>query len=42
MADHTPLHFVFYIAAPPDKVWEGFVSPDSNRILFMGAELEVI
>lgn len=41
MADQTPLHFVFYIAAPPDKVWEGFVSPESNRILFMGAELEV-
>lgn len=41
MADQTPLHFVFYIAAPADKVWEGFVSPESNRILFMGAELEV-
>jgi uncharacterized protein YndB with AHSA1/START domain len=41
VAEQTPLHFVFYIAAPPDKVWEGFVSPESNRILFMGAELEV-
>jgi uncharacterized protein YndB with AHSA1/START domain len=40
MAEQTPLHFVFYIAAPPDKVWDGFVSPESNRILFMGAELE--
>jgi len=40
MAQQTPLHFVFYFAAPPDKVWEGFVSPESNRILFMGAELE--
>ena len=40
MAEQTPLHFVFYIAAPPDKVWEGFVSPESNRVLFMGAELE--
>lgn len=40
MAQQTPLHFVFYIAAPPDTVWEGFVSPESNRILFMGAELE--
>ncbi|WP_353070072.1 SRPBCC domain-containing protein [Tunturibacter empetritectus] len=39
MAQQTPLHFVFYIAAPPDKVWEGFVSFESNRILFM-AELE--
>jgi uncharacterized protein YndB with AHSA1/START domain len=34
------LHFVFYFAAPPEKVWEGFVSPESNRIIFMGAELE--
>jgi len=40
MAQQTPLHFVFYIAAPADKVWEGFVSPESNRVLFMGAELE--
>ena len=40
MAEQTPLHFVFYIAAYPEKVWEGFVSPDSNRVLFMGAELE--
>src|SRR5207247_8336516 len=37
----TPLHFVFYFAAPPDKVWEGFVSSESNRIIFGGAELEV-
>jgi uncharacterized protein YndB with AHSA1/START domain len=41
MAQQTPLHFVFYFAAPPDKVWEGFVSSESNRIIFMGAELEV-
>lgn len=41
MAQQTPLHFVFYIAAPPNKVWDGFVSRESNRILFMGAELEV-
>jgi len=41
VAEPTPLHFVFYIAAPLDKVWEGFVSPESNRILFMGAELEI-
>jgi uncharacterized protein YndB with AHSA1/START domain len=40
MAQQTPLHFVFYFAAPPEKVWEGFVSAESNRILFMGAELE--
>jgi uncharacterized protein YndB with AHSA1/START domain len=41
MAQQTPLHFVFYFAAPPDKVWEGFISPESNRIIFGGAELEV-
>jgi uncharacterized protein YndB with AHSA1/START domain len=40
MAQPAPLHFIFYIAAPPEKVWQGFVSPESNRILFMGAELE--
>ena len=40
MPQQTPLHFVFYFAAPPDKVWEGFVSPESNRIIFTGAELE--
>ncbi|QNI36886.1 SRPBCC domain-containing protein [Edaphobacter albus] len=41
MSQQAPLRFVFYIAARPDKVWEGFVSPESNRILFMGSELEV-
>lgn len=40
MANPAPLSYVIYIAAPPEKVWEGFVSPESNRILFMGAELE--
>ena len=40
MPNHPPLKYVFYIAAPPEKVWEGFVSPESNRILFMGAELD--
>lgn len=39
MDERTPLKFVFYIAAPAEKVWEGFVSPESNRILF-GADLE--
>jgi uncharacterized protein YndB with AHSA1/START domain len=41
MAEQAPLHYVFYIAATPDKVWEGFVSPESNRVIFMGAELEI-
>src|SRR5277367_721529 len=40
MADPTPLRYVYYIVAPPEKVWEGFVSKESNRILFGGAELE--
>jgi hypothetical protein len=34
------LHFIFYFAAPPDRVWEGFISRESNRIIFAGAELE--
>lgn len=40
MAEQTPLKFVYYVAAPAEKVWEGFLSPESNRVLFMGAELE--
>ncbi len=40
MSEQTPLQFIFYIAAPPDKVWEGFVSPESNRVIF-GTDLEV-
>jgi uncharacterized protein YndB with AHSA1/START domain len=40
VAQPTPLHFVFYFAAPADKVWEGFVSSESNRVIFAGAELE--
>jgi uncharacterized protein YndB with AHSA1/START domain len=40
VAQQTPLHFVFYFAAPLDKVWDGFVSSESNRIIFSGAELE--
>jgi uncharacterized protein YndB with AHSA1/START domain len=41
MAEKPQLHFVFYFAAPPEKVWEGFVSAESNRIIFAGADLEV-
>jgi uncharacterized protein YndB with AHSA1/START domain len=37
----TPLHFVFYFAAAPEKVWEGFVSKEANRTIFMGAEFAV-
>src|SRR3989442_12165830 len=40
MAHQAPLKYIFYIAATPEKVWEGFVSRESNRILFSGAELQ--
>ncbi len=40
MAHPAPLNYIFYIAAPPEKVWEGFVSPESNRVIFTGAEFE--
>jgi uncharacterized protein YndB with AHSA1/START domain len=40
MADSAALSYVIYIAATPDVVWEGFVSKQSNRVIFMGAELE--
>ena len=40
MSHLAPLHYVFYIAATPEKVWEGFVSQESNRIIFSGAELQ--
>jgi len=34
-----PMQYVFYIAATPEKVWEGFLSAESNRIIF-GAEFQ--
>ncbi|MBV9343110.1 MAG: SRPBCC domain-containing protein [Acidobacteria bacterium] len=40
MAHQSPLSYVFYIAATAEKVWEGFVSQESNRIIFSGAELQ--
>src|SRR5947209_7424071 len=40
MAHQAPLKYVFYIAAIPQKVWEGFVSRESNRIIFSGAEFQ--
>jgi uncharacterized protein YndB with AHSA1/START domain len=40
MDQPAPLRFVFYFAASPEKVWEGFVSPEANRIIYMGSELE--
>jgi len=41
MAHQAPLKYIFYIAATAEKVWEGFVSRESNRIIFSGAELQV-
>lgn len=37
----APLAFTFYIAAPIEKVWEGFVSKETNRTIFMGADFEI-
>ena len=37
----TPLVFTFYIAAPIESVWNGFVSKEANRTIFMGADFEV-
>lgn len=34
------LVFTFYIAAPIEKVWDGFVSREVNQKIFMGAEFE--
>ena len=36
-----PLTFTFYIAAPVEKVWDGFVSKEANRTIFMGADFEI-
>ncbi len=32
------LTFVFYMAVKPEKLWEGLFSPESNRIIFAGAD----
>jgi uncharacterized protein YndB with AHSA1/START domain len=40
MAQQPPLKFVFYFAAMPEKVWDGFLSRESNRIIFGGAEFQ--
>lgn len=37
----APLVFTYYIAAPLQKVWEGFVSKETNRTIFIGAEFEI-
>jgi uncharacterized protein YndB with AHSA1/START domain len=40
MGQKAPLNYVFYFDATPEKVWDGFVSPESNRIIFSGAEFQ--
>ncbi|HEY4765856.1 MAG TPA: SRPBCC domain-containing protein [Candidatus Sulfotelmatobacter sp.] len=37
----APLIFTYYIAAPAEKVWDGFVSKEANRTIFMGADFEL-
>jgi uncharacterized protein YndB with AHSA1/START domain len=37
----APLIFTYYIAAPLEKVWDGFVSKETNQTIFMGADFEV-
>ena len=39
--EKAPLIFTYYIAAPLEKVWDGFVSKEANREIFLGAEFEV-
>lgn len=36
-----PLVFTYYIAAPIEKVWDGFLSKEANQKIFMGADFEV-
>src|SRR5207245_1265000 len=37
----APLIFTYYIAAPVEKVWDGFISKEANREIFMGVEFHV-
>ena len=37
----APLILTYYIAAPVERVWDGFVSKEANRTIFMGADFEV-
>ena len=39
--EKAPLIFTYYIAAPVEKVWDGFISKDANQQIFMGADFEV-
>jgi uncharacterized protein YndB with AHSA1/START domain len=35
------LMFTYYIAAPLEDVWDGFVSKEANQKIFMGADFEL-
>jgi hypothetical protein len=36
----APLRYVFYFAVKPEKLGEGLVSPESNCIIFAGADFQ--
>ncbi len=38
---NLPLVFTIYIAAPIEQVWDGFVSKQANKTIFMGADFDV-
>ena len=38
----APLIFTYYIAAPVEKVWDGFVSKEANQKIFIGADFELV
>ena len=39
--EKAPLIFTYYIAAPVEKVWDGFISKEANQQIFVGADFEV-
>jgi uncharacterized protein YndB with AHSA1/START domain len=39
--ERAQLSFTYYIAAPIEKVWDGFVSKEVNETIFMGAEFDI-
>ncbi len=39
MDQQAPLNFTFYIAASPEKVWDGFVSRESKPVSFFQAQI---
>jgi uncharacterized protein YndB with AHSA1/START domain len=41
MPTPPPMKFVFYFAAEPAKVWDAFISPETNRTIFSGADFEI-